>query len=331
MKNKPLLIVLGEPNSIFSELLFKVYKKKIIQTFNKPILVIGSEKLIKSQMKLLNYSIKIKKHRSDNIKNIKINNNFINIIDVNYNFNKVFDKITKSSKLYINNCFKLALNLLKKNLASSLINGPVSKEHFLERKYLGVTEYLAKNTNIKKKPTMLIYNPSFSVCPVTTHVPILKVSKHLTKNKIINDVKNINNFFKKYLKKKPNFAILGLNPHCESIEKKNEEESIIKPAIKLLIKKKIKVKGPFSADTFFLKKNLSYFDVAVGMYHDQVLTPMKTIYGFDAINLSLGLPFLRASPDHGTNNAMVGKNISDPKSLVSLINFFKKLNANKKS
>ena len=257
MKNKPLLIVLGEPNSIFSELLFKVYKKKIIQTYNKPVLVIGSEKLIKSQMKFLNYSFKIKKHKSYDVKNTKINNNFLNIIDVNYDYNKVFDKISKSSKLYISNCFKIALDLLKKNLASSLINGPISKEHFLEKKYLGVTEYLAKKTGIKKKPTMLIYNPSFSVCPITTHVPIIKVSKHLTKEKIINDVQNIDNFYKKYLNKKPNFAILGLNPHCESIEKNNEEELIIKPAIKLLIKKKIKIDGPYSADTFFLKKNLT--------------------------------------------------------------------------
>ena len=85
--------------------------------------------------------------------------------------------------------------------------------------------------------------------------------------------------------------------------------------------------GPFSADTFFSKKNIKKFDVAVGMYHDQVLTPMKTLYNFSAINLTLGLPFFRVSPDHGTNNEMLGKNTSDPKSLFSSIDFFKNLKA----
>ena len=89
--------------------------------------------------------------------------------------------------------------------------------------------------------------------------------------------------------------------------------------------KKIYIKGPFSAETFFSKKNLSHFDVAVGMYHDQVLTPMKTIFNFNAINLTLGLPFLRVSPDHGTNNQMAGKNKSDPSSIFYAFNFLNKL------
>ncbi len=325
MKNKPLLIVLGEPNSTFSEILFKAYKKKIIQKFSRPIVVIGSENLLKLQMKFLKYSIKIKKINSLNLKNANLNKKNINIVNVDYRFKKAFNKISNSSNKYINNCFKIALKLLKEKSAFALINGPVSKTHFLEKKYLGITEYLSNKTKIKKKPTMLIYNSSFSVCPITTHLPINLVTKNLTRNKITNDVMNINFFYKKKLNKKPKFAILGLNPHCESIEKLSEEEKIIKPAIKLLLKNKINIKGPFSADTFFSKKNLSYYDVAVGMYHDQVLTPMKTIFNFEAINLTLGLPFLRVSPDHGTNNKMIGRNKSNAQSLISSINFFKKV------
>ena len=92
-----------------------------------------------------------------------------------------------------------------------------------------------------------------------------------------------------------------------------------------LLKKNIYVKGLYSADTFFLKKNINKFDVAVGMYHDQVLTPIKTLYNFDAINITLGLPFLRMSPDHGPNNDMIGKNKSDPKSINYAIKFIGKL------
>ncbi len=325
MKNNPLLIILGEPNSIFSEILFKTYKKKIIQKINRPVVIIGSENLLKLQMKILKYSIKIKKISIFDLKKKKLSKKFINIINVDYNFTKPFDKISNKSNKYIIDCFKIALKLLKKKNAFALINGPVSKTHLLEKKYLGITEYLGEKTKIKKKPTMLIYNSSFSVCPITTHLPINQVSKNLTKNKIIDDVMKIKIFYKKKLKKNPKFAILGLNPHCESIDNISEEDKFIKPAIKFLLKKRVNIKGPFSADTFFSKNNLSRYDIAIGMYHDQVLTPMKTIFGFNAINLTLGLPFLRVSPDHGTNNIMIGKNKSNAQSLISSINFFKNI------
>ena len=325
MKNSPLLISLGEPNSIFSEILFKAFKKNIIKKINRPIIIIGSIKLLKSQMKSLKYSIKIKEINFTGKKKLILNKKNINVIDVKYNFKKPFDKISYNSSLYISKCFEIAIKLLKSKSAFALINGPISKTHFLKKKHLGITEYLTYKIGIRKKPTMLIYNPKFSVCPVTTHLPINKVSKNLTRKKIINDVLNIDNFYKKTLKKKPKFAILGLNPHCESLEKVSEETKIIKPSIKILNNKKINIKGPFSADTFFSKKNLTNYDVAIGMYHDQVLAPMKTIFTFDAINLTLGLPFIRVSPDHGTNNAMIGKNKSNPQSLISSINFFKKI------
>ena len=274
-------------------------------------------------MKALKYFLNIKKIKFSN--NSKLNNKNINIIDVKYNFKKAFDKISNKSEKYINDCFKVALELLKKKQAFGLINGPISKTHFLKKRYLGITEYLSRKSNMKKKPTMLIFNPNFSVCPITTHVPLNKVSKILSKKKIINDVININNFYKKKIRIKPKIAILGLNPHCESVQKISEEDKVIKPAIKNLLKNKINVKGPFSADTFFCKKNLTSYDVVVGMYHDQVLTPIKTLYNFNAINITLGLPFIRISPDHGPNNKMIGKNLSSSKSLIEAINFAKNL------
>ena len=120
-------------------------------------------------------------------------------------------------------------------------------------------------------------------------------------------------------------AVLGLNPHCETIHNFSEEKKEIIPAIKYLNKKKIKIHGPFSADTFFLNRNIKFFDVVIGMYHDQVLTPLKTLYNFDAVNLTIGLPFIRISPDHGPNEKMIGKNISDPTSIFCAMNLFNKL------
>ena len=168
---------------------------------------------------------------------------------------------------------------------------------------------------------MLIYNKNLSVSPLTTHLPLKVVSKKINKNLIIEKVKIINNFFRDRMGKKPKIAVIGLNPHCESIDTFNEDQKILKPAIKYLSKLKYKISGPFPADTIFLKKNRENFDVIIGMYHDQVLTPIKTLYEYDAINITLGLPFIRVSPDHGPNEKMLGKKLSNPLSLIKAMQF----------
>ena len=171
---------------------------------------------------------------------------------------------------------------------------------------------------------MLIYNKRLSVSPLTTHLPLKKVHKKITKTKIINHVNLITQFYKKKFNKKPRIAITGLNPHSESNYKSSEEDNIIIPAIKYLIKKRFIVKGPFPADTIFMKEKLKQYDVIIGMYHDQVLTPIKALFGFNAINITLGLPFIRISPDHGPNTPMLAKNLSNPKSLLEALKFLDK-------
>jgi 4-hydroxythreonine-4-phosphate dehydrogenase len=110
---------------------------------------------------------------------------------------------------------------------------------------------MTKSKNI----AMIIYNRSLSVSPLTTHLPIKYVSKKITASKIINNVKIISSFWKKYFKSLPKIAITGLNPHCESLDIFNEDEKIIKPSIKFLKKKRHNVSGPYPADTIFLKNN----------------------------------------------------------------------------
>ena len=159
---------------------------------------------------------------------------------------------------------------------------------------------------------------------MTTHLALKNVSKHIIKQKIYTHVQLITQFYKKKFKKKPKIAITGLNPHCESNFKNSEETVTIIPAIKKIKSKNFNVKGPFPADTIFMKENLKNFDVIIGMYHDQVLAPMKALFGFDAINITLGLPFIRISPDHGPNSSMLGKNLSNPKSLIEALKFLDK-------
>ena len=147
------------------------------------------------------------------------------------------------------------------------------------------------------------------------------VANQIVEKNIYNKAYLIKNFYINKFKINPKIAVLGLNPHCESVNKFNEDEAIIKPAIKYLKNKKFKISGPYPADTLFLKNNRKKFDVVIGMYHDQVLTPIKTLFEYDAINITLGLPFLRVSPDHGPNKKMINKNLSNPLSLFNAINF----------
>ncbi len=320
MKSEPIIIVAGEPNSVFLETFFKCIKKK---KFKKPIILICSLKILKFHMNKLNFKKKIR--FLDGLKtNFKyLDNKYINLINVEYNSKYSFKKISKSSRSYIKKSFDIAFEIIKSGISKKLINGPISKKNFLNKNYLGMTEYISDKFLIKKK-AMLIFNHKLSVCPITTHLPIKQVSKNINKKIIEEKVNLVNNFYKSKFRFKPKIAILGLNPHCETIDSFNEDEKIIVPTINILKKKGYKVSGPYPADTIFIKKNRKKFNVIMGMYHDQVLSPLKTIFEYNAINITLGLPFERISPDHGPNEKMLGKNISNPTSLMSAINFLEK-------
>ena len=317
--HSPILIVNGEPNSIFLEILFKSIRSIKIKS---PIILISSEKILTKQMKKLNFKKKIKLINKEDFYLQKLDNNSINLINVDYNQKKAFEKISKKSNKFINKSFQIAFEIIKKRKISKLINGPISKKNFLGKKYLGVTEYISHKFS-NKNTCMLIYNKKLSVSPITTHLPIKKVTKSINKNLIEEKISLINNFYKKKFGFFPKIAVLGLNPHCESVHKFNEDEKIIKPLINNL-KKTYNVTGPLPADTVFIKSIRSKFDVIVGMYHDQVLAPIKTIYEYDAINITLGLPFIRISPDHGPNESMIGKNQSNPLSLIRALKFLDK-------
>ena len=321
MKVEPIIIVAGEPNSVFLEIFFKSLKN---HKYRSPLIIIVSKKLLQEQMKKLGFNFKINTIDKNFNEFKKLNNKNINLIDVKYKFNDCFEKISNKSNNYVEETFKIALKVLNQNKLSKFINGPISKKHFLKGKSLGITEYLAKKMKKNNNVAMLIFNKKLSVSPLTTHLALKNVHKEISKQKIYTHIKLIFDFYKKNLKKKPKIAITGLNPHCESNFKDCEEDAIIIPAIKNLKNKNFKIEGPFPADTIFMKESLKKFDVIVGMYHDQVLTPMKAMFGFNAINITLGLPFVRISPDHGPNSSMLGKNLSDPKSLIEALKFLDK-------
>ena len=267
LKNfKPIIIIAGDPESVFLEIFFKTLKTN---RFKNPLILIVNKEILSNQMKILKYKFQVNELNKDKINYKNLNNKNINFINVE--FKKRF--VHK----YINNSFEIALFLHKKNNNINIINGPINKKKILKQKFLGVTEYLDFKTKSKGNVAMLIYNKSLSVSPITTHLPLKKVHKNINKAKIINHVKLITKFYKEVFEIKPRIGITGLNPHCESNYDQSEEDKIISPAIRYLSKKKYKVNGPFPADTIFLKDKLKKFDVIIGMYHDQVLGPVKSI------------------------------------------------------
>ena len=317
MKFKPIIIIAGEPRSIFFEIFFKSLNA---EKYTSPIILIASKKDFFHQMKKFRFNKKINLISLSNKAILKYSKTKINIIDVPLKNYSKYKKISKISKNYIEKCFEIALDLISKNISNKLINGPISKKYFLNKKFLGITEYLAKKTKTKKY-AMLIYNEKLSVSPITTHLPLKLVTKKINQNIIKEKIMLIQKFYKMKFNFDPKIAITCINPHCETIDSINKDEKVVTPIVKKLKKNKLNIFGPFSADTIFLKQNRKNFDVILGMYHDQVLTPFKTLFEYDAINITLGLPFIRISPDHGPNEKMFGKNLSNPLSLIKALKF----------
>ena len=316
---KRIIIVFGDPKSINSEIIFKSWKN-LDRSIKKRIYLVANYNLILSQFKKLNYKIKCvlvddiyEKHESDSLK----------IININVKFKSPFSLSKESSSKFINQSLTFAHKLaLDKNVAG-IINCSINKK-LLSNKKIGVTEFLSNKCNLKKNSEiMLIYNKSLSVIPLTTHLDLKKVSSTISKSMIINKILKTRYWFKKNFRIDPKIAVLGLNPHNGEMRKNSEEIKKILPAVQSLKKHKLKIDGPLVADTIFIKDFKDY-DIIVGMYHDQVLGPFKTLFKFDGINITLGLKYLRVSPDHGTAVNLIGKNKANPESLLKCINFISK-------
>ena len=173
MKNKSIVIINGDPESTFNEILIKTLKNKVLGNMGFSIIIVCSEKLFKYELKRFNTRINFQKFKNNN----SLSKNNVYIFDVPLNYKNLS---VKNKNLYIKKSFDVGLNLLKKNSSLALINGPISKSTFLKGKYNGMTEYLAYKTRSLNE-VMLIFNKELSVSPVTTHIPINKVTNKIKK------------------------------------------------------------------------------------------------------------------------------------------------------
>ena len=318
---KRILITSGEPAGISSEITIKAIKK-LKRVSDTELVIITDPSLIKCELKNLNLSAELNiLDKSLNFKDYK--QNFMNIIPINLNEKSFSGILNKKNSDFVINSIKTSVNLLLQKKANAVVTNPINKFILKSNnfKFNGHTEYLGYLSKFNKTPVMMLEAKKLRVVPLTTHIPISLVPKKLNSKMIIEKIKIINKELTEFYKiKNPKIYVSGLNPHSGDGGKVGKEElKIIYPAIKELEEKGYNVKGPIPGDTLFKKNKIKEYDVAVCMYHDQALIPIKTLYSGNIINITLGLDFIRTSPDHGTALDIAGKNKADPNSLILAI------------
>jgi 4-hydroxythreonine-4-phosphate dehydrogenase len=219
--------------------------------------------------------------------------------------------------------------------AAAIVTNPIAKNVLYQSGFEepGHTEYLAKlaeeMTGIAAQPVMLLWSPELAVVPVTIHLPLKEVPKALTTDLLVRTGRIVAHDFRtRFGIAHPRIAVAGLNPHAgEEGAMGSEDAEVVRPAIKLLQAEGIDVRGPLPADTMFHAVARAQYDVALCNYHDQALIPIKTLAFDCAVNVTLGLPFVRTSPDHGTAFDIAGTGRADPSSLIAALKLAARLSA----
>lgn len=216
-----------------------------------------------------------------------------------------------------------AVTMLKRREADALVTAPINKASVRSagfNDFEGHTEYLAAKTDTKEFAMMFV-GKKLKIALVTRHIALKDVSCSISTDSVHKTIMLTTNYLRKYFKiKDPKIGVAGLNPHAGDNGLFGDEETkVIIPGIKLSLGDIKNIYGPISPDTIFYEALRGKFDAVIAMYHDQGLTPFKMLYFRDGVNLTLGLPFIRTSPDHGTAFDIAGKGIADPASMKEAI------------
>ena len=210
--------------------------------------------------------------------------------------------------------------------ASAVVTNPIAKNVLYRAgfRHPGHTEFLAElaaNGGTPPQPVMMLWSPALAVVPVTIHVALREALAQLSTDLIVATARIVVKDLKaRFGLARPRLAVSGLNPHAgEDGSLGTEESEVVAPAVEILRRDGIDARGPLPADTMFHESARKTYDCAICMYHDQALIPIKTIAFEDAVNVTLGLPFIRTSPDHGTAFDIAGTGKADPSSLIAAL------------
>ena len=318
---KPIALTCGEPSSIAPEITVEAWK------------------MLKNELHFILFSsFDYMKKRFPEVPMEKISNcseaidvmeNALPIIDIPFAEEPKVGKVNKKLSFETIKSIEMATKCCMIGEAAALCTNPINK--FALRsganfKHTGHTDFLKYLTN-SKQAIMMIASDKLKVIPVTIHVSLIEAISTLTDLLIKDTIKlSHQSLIELFNIKNPRIYVSGLNPHAgENGLFGDEEKKLILPAIDFYKKSGLKIKGPFPADTMFHDDIRKNYDLAICMYHDQALIPIKTISFDEAVNITLGLSIVRTSPDHGTANEIAGKNIASPISLINAIRMAKKL------
>ena len=303
----------GDPSGIGPDLFLSLLDEDFFRFIKANVVCLGDKKLLSSRAKELGYSFEI--NSLSDINNINEKVGYLEIIECPDISSGSLNAINSE---YVIKNLDFGIDACMKNKDIGLVTGPISKENIVEGGYSfsGHTERIMEKTN-SDDVLMLLASERLKVALATTHMPLNKVSESITTNLIINKVKILNQELKsKFNIEKPKISLLGLNPHAGEGGKLGKEEiEIIIPAVKELIASNIDVSMPLSADTAFNKNLLDETDAYFAMYHDQGLPVLKALSFGDSINITLGVPIVRTSVDHGVALDIAGKGIANNSSL----------------
>jgi 4-hydroxythreonine-4-phosphate dehydrogenase len=324
-KNVPVVLVTsGEPSGIGPDICLDLASQSI--DLKCKIVVIGDREVLKNRAKILGKKINL------NVIDYRVlqdqyflssasEGNTLNIIDVKCKNTVIPGQLDVNNSSYVLNVLDTTINLCKQKYANIIVTSPVNKEIINQSgvKFSGHTEYLADSFKVKKV-VMMLANPKMKVALLTTHIPLKNIHHHVTSENLNETLKIIVSSIEALGIKEPKIAVCGLNPHAgEGGYLGDEELKIINPQIKKWQTQGYKVFGSFPADTIFLDS--AKYDLVLAMYHDQGLPVLKYSGFEEGINVTLGLPIIRTSVDHGTALDIAGTGLASSSSLLWAIKF----------
>ena len=321
-RKKIIGVTLGDPGGIGPEIVLKILPQYLtLQKKGVFFLILGHMNVLKKNKKYLKCNFPFKLHTEFNLKNF--NPKCINVLPPSKEKPFKIGRVDRQNGILAFDAIRLGTDLALQGKIQGLMTAPVNKESVQKtvKNFHGHTDYLAERAKLKNHAMLLVGGP-LRVVLVTAHIPLKDVSKTLSTKLIVDKTVLTNETLKKELGRKPRIGISGLNPHGGDgglIGK--EEKQIIFPAVKRLKQKNLNVIGPIPGDTVFALAYQGKIDVVISMYHDLGLAPLKMVAFDEGINVTLGLPFKRSTPDHGTAFDIAYKGIANPGSIEKAFNY----------
>ena len=323
-KSDILALSMGEPAGIGPEITLKAWLASEKEGIS-PFVVFGDPDLLASRARLFGLQVPIRVCSFDEVFDAFPMN--LPVIPLENKMSDNPGELEVSNAPAVIEAIEKATDAVLTGKAKAMVTCPIQKSSLYEAgfKHPGHTEFLGslaeKQSGQKVDPVMMFAGPELRTIPVTAHLPIRKVADEITAEHVeavariaANDLRN------RFGIASPRIAVAGLNPHAgEAGAMGSEDAEIIAPVIKKLQAEGLQISGPYSGDTMYSPKARATYDVAIAMYHDQAIIPVKTIAFDETVNVTLGLPFIRTSPDHGTALDIAGKGIANPTSLLSAL------------